>query len=314
MEIELNKLDVINNINDKLYSIFRNINMNIPIKLTDIDEDLNFSFAINEKPIIKNNFLEFSIKGEIKGNNYIYDGINNITLPCIIDNTELISDKAINSIISQFIINNALDVLYFFGKFNLDITNDTMGISEISVGFLSGFIREITNGYKSNQTAKIITNAICSPILALHYENSIKLYLNENIKIFVYNETQNENKSIGTIPVDADTILDIDGNFIINDKDVQIKINSIQMTSFEVQKSLVGDINIENVKTNFNNLINLYLTRINNEIKNLIDDLKKIIVNYEGINLSDLYAKSYENYIKFDVSPILVSLFQLIYY
>ena len=314
MEIELNKLDAINNINDKLYTIFRNINMNIPIKLTDIDEDLNFSFAINEKPVIKNNFLEFSIKGEIKGNNYIYDGINNITLPCIIDNTELISDKAINSIISQFIINNALDVLYFFGKFNLDITNDTMGISEISVGFLSGFIREITNGYKSNQTAKIITNAISSPILALHYENSIKLYLNESIKIFVYNETQNENKSIGTIPVDADTILDIDGNFIINDKDVQIKINSIQMTSFEVQKSLVGDINIENVKTNFNNLINLYLTRINNEIKNLIDDLKKIIVNYEGINLSDLYAKSYENYIKFDVSPILVSLFQLIYY
>jgi len=314
MEIELNKLDAINNINDKLYTIFRNINMNIPIKLTDIDEDLNFSFAINEKPVIKNNFLEFSIKGEIKGNNYIYDGINNITLPCIIDNTELISDKAINSIISQFIINNALDVLYFFGKFNLDITNDTMGISEISVGFLSGFIREITNGYKSNQTAKIITNAISSPILALHYENSFKLYLNESIKIFVYNETQNENKSIGTIPVDADTILDIDGNFIINDKDVQIKINSIQMTSFEVQKSLVGDINIENVKTNFNNLINLYLTRINNEIKNLIDDLKKIIVNYEGINLSDLYAKSYENYIKFDVSPILVSLFQLIYY
>ena len=150
--------------------------------------------------------------------------------------------------------------------------------------------------------------------MALHYENSIKLYLNESIKIFVYNETQNENKSIGTIPVDADTILDIDGNFIINDKDVQIKINSIQMTSFEVQKSLVGDINIENVKTNFNNLINLYLTRINNEIKNLIDDLKKIIVNYEGINLSDLYAKSYENYIKFDVSPIMVSLFQLIYY
>jgi hypothetical protein len=288
--------------------------MNIPLKLMDIDEEINFSFAINEKPIIKNNFLEFSIKGEIKGNNYVYDEINNITLPCIIDNIELISNKTINSILSQFIFNNALDVLYFFGKFNLEITNDTMGISELSVGFLSGFIREIINGYKSNQTAKIITNSIASPILNINNNNKIKFYLNENIKIFVYNETQSGNKSIGTIPVDADTVLEINSDFDINDKDIQIKINSIQMISFEVQKSLVGDINIENVKTNFNNLINLYLTRINNEIKNLIDDLKKIIVNYEGINLSDLYAKSYENYIKFDVSQILVSLFQLIYY
>ena len=145
MEIELNKVDAINNINDKLYTLFRNINMNIPLKLMDIDDEINFSFAINEKPIIKNNFLEFSIKGEIKGNNYVYDEINNITLPCIIDNIELISNKTINSILSQFIFNNALDVLYFFGKFNLEITNDTMGISELSVGFLSGFIREIIN-------------------------------------------------------------------------------------------------------------------------------------------------------------------------
>ena len=314
MEIELNKVDAINNINDKLYTLFRNINMNIPLKLMDIDDEINFSFAINEKPIIKNNFLEFSIKGEIKGNNYVYDEINNITLPCIIDNIELISNKTINSILSQFIFNNALDVLYFFGKFNLEITNDTMGISELSVGFLSGFIREIINGYKSNQTAKIITNSIASPILNINNNNKIKFYLNENIKIFVYNETQSGNKSIGTIPVDADTVLEINSDFDINDKDIQIKINSIQMISFEVQKSLVGDINIENVKTNFNNLINLYLSRINNEIKNLIDSLKQKIVNYEGINLSDLYAKSYENYLKFDLSPILVSLFQLIYF
>ena len=314
MEIELNKLDSINNINDKLYNLFRNMNMNIPLKIMDIDDEINFSFAINEKPIIKNNFIEFSIKGEIKGNNYVYDEINNITIPCIIDNTELISNKTINSIISQFIFNNALDVLYFFGKFYLDITNDTIGISQISVGFLSGFIREITNGYKSNQTAKIITNAIASPLLNINNDNKIKFYLNENITIFVYNETLNENKSIGTIPVVADTVLEMDADFYINDKDIQIKIISIQMISFEVQKSLVGDINIENVKTNFNNLINLYLSRINNEIKNLIDNLKQKIVNYEGINLSDLYAKSYENYLKFDLSPILVSLFQLIYF
>lgn len=178
MEIELNKVDAINNINDKLYTLFRNINMNIPLKLMDIDDEINFSFAINEKPIIKNNFLEFSIKGEIKGNNYVYDEINNITLPCIIDNIELISNKTINSILSQFIFNNALDVLYFFGKFNLEITNDTMGISELSVGFLSGFIREIINGYKSNQTAKIITNSIASPILNINNNNKIKFYLN----------------------------------------------------------------------------------------------------------------------------------------
>ena len=314
MKIELNKLEAIKSMNDKLYNIFTNINLNIPLSIKNIEENLKLSFSIDEKPIIKNNYIEISIKAEIIGNYYIYDEINNITLPCIVDNPEFISNKSINTFISQFIFNNAIDVYYYFGKLNIEITNNTLGISEISVGLLSGFIKELTNGYKSNQTAKIITKALASPLLEINSNNTIKLTLNENIKIFVYNETQSGNKSIGTIPVDADTVLEINSDFDINDKDIQIKINSIQMISFEVQKSLVGDINIENVKTNFNNLINLYLSRINNEIKNLIDSLKQKIVNYEGINLSDLYAKSYENYIKFDVSPILVSLFQLIYY
>ena len=314
MQLEINKLDTIQNLNDKLEDAFSNINMNIPIKMKDIEEDINFSFNVDEKPIIKNNLLEFTIKGEIKGNNYIYDEINNITLPCIVDNRELITNNTINSIISQFIFNNALDFLYFFGKLNIEITNDTIGYQTINVGMISGFIKEITNGYKSDQSAKIMTNALSSPTLSIKNDTEIKLNLNENIKIFVYNETQFENETIGTIPVDADTILEIYFDLYINDKDIELKIKSITMLSFEVKKSLIGDINIEDVKNKFNNLINLYLSQINSKIKALIDDLKQELINNEGIYFNDIYAKSYENYIKFDVSPILVSLFHLIYY
>ena len=314
MEIELNKFEVIKSMNDKLYNIFTNINMNIPLNIKDIDENIKLSFSINEKPIIKNNYLEISVRAEIKGNYYIYDEINNITLPCIVDNPEFISNKSINSLISQFIFNNAIDVYYYFGKLNIEITNDTVGISEINVGLLSGFIKEITNGYKSNQIAKIITKALSSPFLDINSNDNLKLTLNENIKIFVYNDTKYLNESIGTIPIDADTILEIDMNFNINNEIIELKINSIQMLSFEIKNSLVGDVDVENVKKNFNNLIKIYMPQINQKIKDKVENLKQILVNYKGINLSDIFAKSYENYIKVDISPIMVSLFNLIYY
>ena len=308
MEIEIKK-----SMNDKLYNIFTNINMNIPLNIKDIDENIKLSFSINET-IIKNNYLEISVGAEIKGNYYIYDEVNNITLPCIVDNPEFISNKSINSLISQFIFNNAIDVYYYFGKLNIEITNDTVGISEINVGLLSGFIKEITNGYKSNQTAKIITKALSSPLLDIYLNDNIKLTLNENIKIFVYNDTKYLNESIGTIPIDADTILEINMNFNINNEIIELKINSIQMLSFEIKNSLVGDVDVENVKKNFNNLIKIYLSQINQKIKDKVENLKQILVNYKGINLSDIFAKSYENYIKVDISPIIVSLFNLIYY
>ena len=86
------------------------------------------------------------------------------------------------------------------------------------------------------------------------------------------------------------------------------------MISFEVKKSLIGEINTEKVIVNFNNnIIFLALQKINDKIKEVIENLKKTIINYQGINFSDILAKSYDNYIKIDISPILVSAFNLIY-
>ena len=314
MKIELNKLEAIKSMNDKLYNIYTNINLNIPLSIKNIEENLKLSFSIDEKPIIKNNYIEISIKAEIIGNYYIYDEINNITLPCIVDNPEFISNKSINTFISQFIFNNAIDVYYYFGKLNIEITNNTLGISEISVGLLSGFIKEITNGYKSNQTAKIITKALASPLLEINSNDTIKLTLNENIKIFVYNETKPLNENNGTIPIDADSLLEINMNFIINNEIIELKLNSIQMLSFEIVNSLVGDVDVENAKKNFNNLVKLYLSQINKKIKEKVDNLRQALINYKGINFTNIFAKSYENYIKVDISPILISLFNSIYY
>ena len=72
MKIELNKLEAIKSMNDKLYNIFTNINLNIPLSIKNIEENLKLSFSIDEKPIIKNNYLEISIKAEIIGNYYKY--------------------------------------------------------------------------------------------------------------------------------------------------------------------------------------------------------------------------------------------------
>ena len=77
-----------------------------------------------------------------------------------------------------------------------------------------------------------MTNALSSPLLSINSVNAMKLTMNENIKIFVYNETQFSNENVGTIPIDADTILEIYADFYISDKDVQLKINWRLRASF----------------------------------------------------------------------------------
>ena len=314
LNIDIEKQQVIQKVNQRLKNIFENFNLNIPINLKDVDQKLNFSFSFNEKPLIQNNFLELSLEGEIKGDNYMYDKINNISLPCIINNATLISNYSINSIISQFIFNNVLDSLYYFGKFNLEITNDTMNISELNVGAISLIISELTPKYKTSQKMKIITSAITSPILNIKSNNILKLNLDENIKIFIYNEASYVN-DLGEIAIDADSRLDIIAEFYSNDKEMKLKINSISMLNFDVKKSLVGEINTTDLITRFNYFSNmLFLSQINNKIKTIIEDLRKKFINYKGINISNIYTKTFENFIKVDISPILVSLFDIIYY
>ena len=309
LEIELNKNNTINNINNQLLTVLQKLNLNVPITLKDIDDDLRLSFSINDQPLINNNYIELAIKGEIKGNNYNYDQINNINLPCIINNTELISDKSINTIISEFIFNNAIDLFDFFGKLNINITNDTIGMDEINVGVLSLIIDEIREYYSSSQKVKIITKTLSSPILELNDNNILNLTLNENLSFFIYDKSNNLNEENGTIPIVADCDIGINAEFNINGKDIQLIIKSIYMINFKVTKSLIGEINEVQVISRFSSFSSLILSQINDNLKAYIENIKNFIINVEGIDFSDIFARSYENYIKVDISPVLITLF-----
>ena len=310
---ELKKQNILNNLNENLYDLFKKIILHIPIdNLLNTTENINISFSMNEEPIIKNSILELSLEAELKGENYIYEEVNNITLPHIINKSELLTNKAINSVISQFLLNNILDALFFFGKLNLDITNDTIGI-EINVGLISGIIKEIQNGYSASQKAKIMTKAVDSPILKINEQNKLKITLFENLKFFVYNNTNYLSEDIGTIPVDANSNIEIEANFNVNHTDIKLEITSVNMLTFDVQNSLVGDINTERVVNNFKTLIGLYLSIINNQIKAKIDELPKPL-NIEGVLLNELFVQSYEDYFKADLSPIISNLIKYLKY
>ena len=45
-----------------------------------------------------------------------------------------------------------------------------------------------------------------------------------------------------------------------------------------------------------------------------MNDIKQKMINYHGINLSNSFTNSFDDYIKVDITPILVSLFDLYYY
>ena len=187
---------------------------------------------------------------------------------------------------------------------NFIITNDTLSLSEINVGTISAIIPEITNGYKADQKVKIFANAINNPVLKINENNKLKLTLFENLKFFVYNETEYFDEDKGTIPVNADSELDIEANFVFNDKNIQLTLTSVSMITFEVKNSLVGEINTDRVKTNFKTF---KLANINKNINNRIQELSKLF-SFADFNLNELSIQSYEDYLKFDLSQILSSL------
>ena len=310
---ELKKQNIVNNLNENLYDLFKKTILHIPIdNLFKTTENINISFSMNEEPIIKNSILQLSLEAELKGENYVYEEVNNITLPHIINDTKLLSNKTINSVISQFLFNNILDALFFFGKLNLDITNDTIGM-DISVGLISGIIKEIQKGYSASQKVKIMTKAVDNPILKISEQNKLKITLFENLKFFVYNNTNYLSEDIGTIPVDANSNIEIEANFNVNHPDINLVITSIRMLTFEVQNSLVGDIDTEKVKTNFKNLIGLYMPTINQQISSKIAEIPRPL-NIEGVLLNELFVQSYEDYLKVDLSPIISNLIKYFKY
>jgi hypothetical protein len=214
-------------------------------------------------------------------------------------------------VVSQFILNNVLDILSFFGKLNFEINNDTIGLERLNVGTLSLIIRELTNVYKAALQGKIITDAIDGPILKINDKNKLNIKLFENLKFIVFNDTQYFNEDIGDIAVDADSTIEIEATFYFNDTDIQLTLDSITMLTFEVRNSLVGDIDTARVISNFQSIVkSLFLASINNNIKQKIQELTKPF-SFENINLSELVVQSYENYFKFDLSPTLKNLTKL---
>ena len=314
IENQLNKDVSLSEINSMLYNSLKRIKLNIPINdALNIKENMTLSFSMNEEPIVQNHILEISFEAELKGEYYEYEAINNITLPHLVNHIELLSPKSINSYISQFILNNALDILFFYGKFNFEITNDTIGLSEINLGTIQAIIPEIKNGYETSQKVKILTKAIQSPILKINTNNKLVINLFENLKFFVYNKTEKTeyiNEDIGTIPIDADSNIEIEASFVVNDNDIQLTLTSIILLTFEVKNSLVGEIDTERVKTNFKNVISFMLGNINKQINSKIQEIPKPI-NIQGILLNELFIQSYEDYLKMDLSPILASLIKI---
>ena len=300
----VNRETALERINNDLYKLCKRMRLNIPLdNLIQADDNLNLSFSMNEEPIIKNNYLELSFEAELKGDGYRYGEKNNITLPHLVNNFDFLTEKEINGVLSQFIINNVLDLLYFFDKFYFIISNDTISSDELNVGSMSVFINELIDVFNVTLDIKIYTKAIDSPIIKFHEKNKFHLKLFENLTFFIFNKTEDT----GVIPIVADSELDIEANFYFNDTNIQLTLTSISMVAFEVKKSLIGEINSENVIKNFNAFNPFFISGINNNIKKIIKELP-IPFSFEDINFIKLAIQSFEDYLKFDLSPLLASL------
>ena len=178
-------------------------------------------------------------------------------------------------------------------------------MSELNVGLLSLIIEEIRDYYSASQKFKIITKALSAPILELNNNNILNISLNENLSFFIYDKSNNLNEETGTIPIIADCDIRIIAEFKINNTDIELIIKSLDLIFFKVKKSLIGEIDEVRVINNFYNLIGLIISNINKYLDVYIKNIKEFIINIEGIDFSDIFAKSFENYIKVDLSPVL---------
>ena len=308
LENQINSKIILEGINNILYALCKNIRLNIGFDVENITDTVHISFSMNEEPLIKNNKLEIPLELDLLTENYEYCEKNNITLPNLI-NSSFLTENSINSIISQFFLNNILDFLYFYGKLNAIITNDTIGMSQFTVGLISTFIDEIKNGYQLNQTAEIRTKCIDSPILKNLDENFLQIILKENLEFFVYDRDGDN----GTVAINADSNLNISINFYINDTDIQLIIKKMVMETFDVNYSNVGEIDTDRVITNFTKLIDGVLIFVNNNIKKKISEIE-LPISFYGMNLTNLIVQSKEEYLKVDMSPVLTEIIKYFKY
>ena len=140
----------------------------------------------------------------------------------------------------------------------------------------------------------------------LENETISGIYLNNliNFESIIF-ESNNLNEETGTIPIIADCDIRIIAEFKINNTDIELIIKSLDLIFFKVKKSLIGEIDEVRVINNFYNLIGLIISNINKYLDVYIKNIKEFIINIEGIDFSDIFAKSFENYIKVDLSPVL---------
>jgi hypothetical protein len=98
---------------------------------------------------------------------------------------------------------------------------------------------------------------------------------NENLIFYVYDKSNDS----GENAIDADSKLEINAELYTNNTDIKLEIKSISMLTFDVKKSLVGEINTEDVISRFNYFSNIMLSLINGKVKTIIEDLKQKLIN-----------------------------------
>ena len=271
--------------NKELADYLSNTELSFPINGTS----LTVSYSMNEEPMISKEGIEMSFEAEIYSDKCRYPG-KTYNIPHITKST-----STIDIILSQFIIDNYLYIMYNETQFETTLKSEDTYPMNLTVSTFTDIFPGLATKYNTSDKVDLKIKGFKAPIAAFSEEKTkIKGYFNIGIYVRT-SETESE------LAVAGDAVLDSDVNFSIQKGVIKLEIASLTVEEFKNIQSNIGDITEEEVLANAKQFIGNYLIWINLGIAASVAQIK--IPSIGNIHLDQTDITVHEHYLAIGVSP-----------
>lgn len=271
--------------NKEIAEYLANTELSFPINGTS----LTVSYSMNEEPTITQTGIEMSFEAEIYSDKCRYPG-KTYNIPHITKST-----STIDLILSQFIIDNYLYIMYNETQFETTLKSEDTYPMNLTVSTFKDIFPGLETKYEPSAKVDLKIKGFKAPI-ASFIEGKTQITGYFNIAIYVRtSETESE------LAVSGDAVLDSTINFSIQKGVIKLEIASLKILEFKNIQSNIGEVTEEDVLANAEKVIGTYLILINLGIAASVSQIK--IPSIGNIHLDQTDISVHEHYLSIGVSP-----------
>lgn len=261
------------------------------------------NYAMNEYPIILSHQLNNSVLYELSVDSILSSDkdpspfIRNesIAIPHVDIDEIGLDDDAVIVIVSKDFLDNVMYVLKNTNNLNLYARSNITYPIELEIGIFADIIPQLVQYYKS-YTLPMDINLTCFDYPKIEFkEKKIQIDLYYIMDIIVNNSD--------TVALSSKTNIEAVFSIEINQGKIKMTFETIIFKDYKVLLSNIGEVDEDEIKDNFNEIIDLLIITINEVIGYVVERIK--IPKIFGINVDKVDCQIGENYMKLGISPYL---------